>query len=71
MDWWPGQRPNEVWRLDGTELKRERWVPQTDEWTADDTRRPTMVAKWSGLGFVVKKKIDGEDKFVEDERTLE
>ena len=71
LDWWPGQRPNEVWRLDGTELKRERWVPQTDEWTADDTRRPTMVAKWSGLGFVVKKKIDGEDKFVEDERTLE
>lgn len=70
LDWWPGQRPNEIWRERDGKLVREKWVPQTQEWTADDTRRPMMVKHWSELGFIVRKKIDGEEKFVEDERLL-
>lgn len=71
LDWWPGQRPNEVWRMRAGELKREKWVPQTKEWTDDITRRPMMVANWNKLGFIVRKLIGGEEKFVEDERVLE
>jgi hypothetical protein len=74
-DWWPGQRPNEVWRFVGGELKREPWRPQTDEWVVNADAdilagRHTMVARWSGLGFVLKRDIDGETHFVEDERAL-
>jgi len=74
-DWWPGQRPNEVWRMVDGELKREQWRPQSDEWAVDQdnelyTGRHTMVAKWSGLGFVRRKDIGGETKYIEDERAL-
>ncbi|MBI3537071.1 MAG: hypothetical protein HY070_05895, partial [Chloroflexi bacterium] len=71
LDWWPGQRPNEIFRDVNGELKREAWVPKNAEWDGDDTRRIAMVKGWSGLGFIVKKIIGGEEKFVEDERTLE
>jgi hypothetical protein len=70
LDWWPGQRPNDVWRMVGTELKREKWVPETEEWEGDNTRRPMMVKHWSELGFILKKQIDGTAQFVEAERTL-
>jgi hypothetical protein len=54
-DWWPGQRPVEVFRGQG----QVEWVP-------DDWRRSDMVEKWSRLGFVVKE--EGTDRYVEDER---
>jgi hypothetical protein len=59
-NWWPAQRPNEVYR-DGA--NPGHWVPTT--W-----RRETMVARWSQLGFVVKKTLNGQDRFVEDERNV-
>lgn len=71
LDWWPAQRPNDIWRERTGELKRERWVPETDIWEKEPTRRPMMVEHWSELGFIQRKEIDGEVKFVEAERTLE
>ena len=41
-DWWPGQRPCDVYRMVNGSLERVRWVPQTEEWTADTTRRFAM-----------------------------
>lgn len=70
LDWWPAQRPNDIWREREGELKRERWVPTTDIWENEPTRRPMMVKHWSELGFIVKREIGGETKFVEAERTL-
>jgi L-Lysine epsilon oxidase N-terminal/L-lysine epsilon oxidase C-terminal domain len=57
LDWWPGQRPNQVWR--GT--TRDRWVPRA--WTSE-----RMVQEWSKLGFVVRE--TGTDRLVEHERSL-
>ncbi len=59
-DWWPGQRPVEVFR--GQE--QLDWVPSG--WEYRD-----MLEKWSRLGFVVEE--EGTDRYVEDERapTLE
>ena len=71
LDWWPGQRPNNVWRLVNGESQRVTWVPTTDVWENDPTRRPMMVENWSKLGFVLKQSINGEDQFVEAERTLQ
>lgn len=70
LDWWPGQRPNDIWRRRDGELKRERWVPMTDIWEKEPDRRPMMVKHWSELGFIVKQEIGGDLKFVEIERTL-
>jgi hypothetical protein len=56
-DWWPGQRPNDVYRGQ----VRGTWVPPS--WT----RFSDMVANWSQLGFVVKE--EGTDRYVEDERS--
>jgi hypothetical protein len=55
-DWWPGQRPVEVFR--GQE--QVDWVPSG--WGFSD-----MAEKWSRLGFVVKE--EGTDRYVEDERS--
>lgn len=56
-DWWPGQRPNDVYRgqVWGT------WVPSS--WT----HFSDMVANWAQLGFVVKE--EGTDRYVEAERS--
>ena len=59
-NWWPAQRPNMVLRQ-GPDLVT--WVPYA--W-----RRETMVEKWYRLGFVVKKIVNGEEQYVEDERHL-
>jgi hypothetical protein len=59
-NWWPAQRPNEVLREGPNPV---HWVPTT--W-----RRETMVERWSGLGFVVRKRVGGEDIYVEEERHL-
>jgi hypothetical protein len=63
MDWWPGQRPVNVWR-DGA---REPWVPPA--W-----KRPErMVEGWSRLGFVRKQKVagtDADEEYVEVERSV-
>lgn len=57
-DWWPGQRPNEVFRGQ----KRESWVP-------DDWKKPErMVQDWAKLGFIVEEKATG--RLVEDERSI-
>ncbi|CAN5886727.1 LodA/GoxA family CTQ-dependent oxidase [soil metagenome] len=56
MDWWPGQRPNQVFRGQ----KQDEWVPPG--WHFSD-----MVEKWSQLGFVVKE--ESTDRYVEDERS--
>jgi len=76
FDWWPGQRPNKVYREDGTNVQHP-WRPDSPEWDVNENVEPpitigreTMVAQWSGLGFVVKKEAGGETKFVEAERTL-
>ncbi len=58
MDWWPGQRPNQVFRGQ----QQLEWVPPG--WDFSD-----MVDKWSHLGFVVKEK--GTDRYVEDERSAD
>jgi L-lysine epsilon oxidase C-terminal domain/L-Lysine epsilon oxidase N-terminal len=57
LDWWPGQRPNQVWRGN----TRDAWVPA--DWT-----RERMVQDWSKLGFVVRE--TGTNRFVESERSL-
>lgn len=71
LDWWPGQRPNDVYRVVNGELQRGLWVPRDGAWDEDDTRRTMMVDNWSKLGFVLKRVMDGEEKFVEEERVLE
>lgn len=58
--WWPAQRPNQVIR-DGPEP--EQWIP--NQW-----KRETLVERWSELGFIVKKKTGGKERFVEDERNF-
>jgi hypothetical protein len=55
-DWWPGQRPVEVFRSQ----RQVDWVPSG--WGFSD-----MAEKWSRLGFVVKEQ--GTDRYVEDERS--
>jgi hypothetical protein len=55
-DWWPGQRPVEVFRSQ----RQVDWVPSG--WRFSD-----MAEKWSRLGFVVKEQ--GTDRYVEDERS--
>ena len=71
LDWWPAQRPNDIWRAREGELKREPWAPATDIWEKEPTRRRMMVEHWSELGFILKSQVDGEVKFVETERTLQ
>jgi len=56
MDWWPGQRPNQVFRGNG----RDGWVPST--WETPER----MVKEWSKLGFVVREK--DKDRYIEAER---
>ena len=70
MDWSPGQRPCDVLRMVDGQLQRVPWVPQTSEWTEAETRRPAMVQGWSGLGFVLRTDVQGEEQFVEQDRTL-
>jgi len=59
-NWWPAQRPNEVLR-DG---------PNPVHWVPTNWRRETMVERWSRLGFIVKKTVGGQDRFVEEERDV-
>ncbi len=59
-NWWPAQRPNEVFR-EGQHTGH--WVPTT--W-----RRETMITRWSELGFVVKHTVDGQDRYLETERNV-
>jgi L-Lysine epsilon oxidase N-terminal/L-lysine epsilon oxidase C-terminal domain len=59
-DWWPGQRPNEVRRGQERDAK---WVPP-------DWKHIDMVNKWSQLGFVVAKTVEGNVEYVEDERLV-
>ena len=70
LDWWPGQRPCDVYRMVKGKLRHVRWAPTTARWTAARTRRPAMVKGWSGLGFVLRTKVKGEEMFVEQGRTL-
>jgi hypothetical protein len=56
-DWWPGQRPNEVFH--GT--ARIEWMPS--QWARTD-----MLEQWSKLGFVVKDHTTDVDRYVEEER---
>jgi L-lysine epsilon oxidase C-terminal domain len=59
-DWWPGQRPSQVFR--GQSQERDEWAPPPPAWGFLD-----MVDNWSQLGFVVKE--EGTDRYVEDERS--
>jgi hypothetical protein len=62
MDWWPGQRPNEVWRQKtADEWVRAAWVPA--KWGPE-----RMVNEWSKLGFIVKD--TSTDRCVERDRFL-
>jgi L-Lysine epsilon oxidase N-terminal/L-lysine epsilon oxidase C-terminal domain len=70
MDWWPGQRPCDVYRMVNGEVTRVPWVPQTKEWTAEETSRLAMRTHWFRLGFVLRTDVKGEEMFVEHERTL-
>lgn len=46
LAWWPAQRPDHVFRADGTQLA----------WTRDLVNGPEdMIANWHRLGFVVKR----------------
>jgi L-lysine epsilon oxidase-like protein len=56
MDWWPGQRPTQVFRA-GSQVQSP-WMPR-------DWSREKMVTHWATLGFVVP---DGP-RFVEHERS--
>jgi hypothetical protein len=60
-DWWPGQRPSQVFR--GQSQERIEWTPP--EWNF-----LSMVDDWSKLGFVVEKMSAGQVEYVEDERSL-
>ena len=55
-DWWPGQRPVEVFRGQ----RQVDWVPSG--WGFSE-----LAEKWSRLGFVVKE--EGTDRYLEDERS--
>ena len=70
MDWWPGQRPCDVYRMVEGKLTQVPWVPQTDKWTEDTTRYLAMQKDWSRLGFVLRTEVKGEEMFVEQLRTL-
>jgi hypothetical protein len=59
-DWWPGQRPNQVWR------GQERHA----EWRPPDWDHLDMVEKWSQLGFVVARTVGNTVEYVEDERSV-
>ena len=57
-DWWPGQRPIQVFH----NQQRVEWVPS--QW-----RELDMVNNWSQLGFVIEKKTADKVQYVEDERS--
>ena len=59
MDWWPGQRPDQVFR--GAHRAR---------WRLGVSGMNEMVARWSQLGFVVEKRTGETVTYVEDERSL-
>ncbi|MDQ3258986.1 MAG: LodA/GoxA family CTQ-dependent oxidase, partial [Acidobacteriota bacterium] len=59
-DWWPGQRPVQVFR-GGTDK---------EEWILGVSSKADLVNKWSQLGFVVEKKKAGKVTYVESERSL-
>jgi hypothetical protein len=59
MDWWPGQRPDQVLRG----LQRARW-------RLGVSGMNDMVKKWSQLGFVVETATAEGVAYAEDERTL-
>ena len=59
MDWWPGQRPDQVLR-----------GLQRAQWRLGVSGMNDMVEKWSQLGFVVEKKTGESVAYVEDERTF-
>jgi hypothetical protein len=58
LDWWPAQRPNQVFRGQN----REPWVPE--EWEKPER----MVQDWSTLGFIVEE--TGTGRLVEGERSV-
>jgi hypothetical protein len=58
--WWPAQRPNQIIRPG---QKPEQWIPI--QW-----HRETMVARWSRLGFIVKRVRRGKETYVEEERNV-
>jgi hypothetical protein len=58
--WWPAQRPNQVLR---SGRQPEQWVPNS--W-----KRETMIERWWELGFIVKKRASGKDRYVEAERNF-
>jgi hypothetical protein len=57
MDWWPGQRPDQV-LSDSARVPWRRGVSSMNE----------MVEKWKQLGFVVERKKGDKVEYVEDER---
>jgi hypothetical protein len=58
MDWWPGQRPDQVFR-----------GAQRGAWRLGVSGMNEMVSKWSQLGFVVEKTGEAVT-YVEAERSL-
>lgn len=58
--WWPAQRPNQVIR---TGREPDQWIPNA--W-----KRKTMIQRWWELGFVVRKRSGGKDRYVEAERSF-
>jgi hypothetical protein len=60
MDWWPGQRPDQVLR-----------GLQRAQWRLGVSGMNDMVEKWPQLGFVVEKRTAESVAYVEDERTFE
>jgi hypothetical protein len=61
-DWWPGQRPSQVFR--GQSQEQVEWTPPAWEYL-------NMVDSRSKLGFVVERIAEGQVEYVEDERTLD
>ena len=70
MDWWPGQRPCDVYRMVNGEITRVPWVPQTGEWTDEKASHLAMQKNWFRLGFVLRTDVKGDEMFVEHDRTL-
>jgi hypothetical protein len=62
IDWWPGQRPSQVFR--GQSQEQVEWTPPAWGFL-------TMMDNWSKLGFVVEKIFAGQVEYVEDERILD
>ena len=71
MDWWPGQRPCDVYRMVNGEITRVPWVPQTGEWTAREVQpfgdAEKLVSAWicsadgcEGRGNVRGARADAE-----------